>query len=112
MDFFWIFLLVVVIACVFLDVMATSMIRASQIHDAARKRKLLLILWCLPMLGVFIVVRQINRDIKVNQAKMEEQIAPAIREVADRLKVLDADLSQKRAEQINQKIQNKSTKIH
>ena len=64
------------------------------------------------MLGVFIVIRQINKDIKVNQAKMEEQIAPAIREVADRLKVLDADLSQKRAEQIGRDLPNKNTKIH
>lgn len=112
MDFFWIFLAIIVIACIFLDVMATTIIKSSHIHDDLRKRNLMIILWGLPMLGVFIVIRQINRDIKKHQAKMEEEIAPAIREVADRLKVLDADLSRSMADGRNKHLPGESTKIH
>ncbi len=107
MDFFWIFLAVILVAGVFLDVMGTNIIKASHLHDDNRKRVLMVILWGLPILGVFIVMGLINRDIKKNQAKMEEEIAPAIREVADRLKVLDADLSRSISES---NVQNK--KIH
>ena len=112
MDFFWIFLAVIIIACVFLDVMATTIIKSSHIHDEQRKRNLMIILWGLPMIGVFIVIRQINKDIKKHQAKMEEQIAPAIREVADRLKVLDADLSRTMVDGKNKNLPDGSTKIH
>lgn len=93
MDFILVFIGVIIIATVFLNVMATNIIKSSEIHEARRKQQLTAILWALPLLGVFIVIRQINKDIKKNQARMEEEIAPAIRQVADRLKVLDADIS-------------------
>ena len=109
MDFFWIFLAVIVVASVFLNVMGTNIISASHIHDEHRKRVLMVILWGLPILGVFVVIGLINRDIKKNQVKMEEEIAPAIREVADRLKVLDADLSRSVGDN---NVPNKNTKIH
>jgi len=112
MDFIWIFLTIIVVACVVLDVVATTIIKSSHIHDDRSKRQLLVILWGLPMLGVFIVIRQINKDIKKHQEKMEESIAPAIREVADRLKVLDADLSRTIAEKTEKQISGKNTKIH
>jgi type VI protein secretion system component VasK len=112
MDFFWMFLAVVIAACVLMNLMGTTIIAASHIHDDSRKRVLMLILWGLPMLGVFVIIRMINKDIKKNQAKMEEEIAPAIREVADRLKVLDADLSSSRAKNISDESLNQNTKIH
>lgn len=112
MDFFWIFLAVIIVACVLMNVMGTTIIKSSHIHDDSRKRVLMIILWGLPMLGIFVVIRIINKDIKKNQAKMEEQIAPAIREVADRLKMLDADLSRGIANKDINNISTKSTKIH
>jgi len=112
MELMWIFLGFLLIAYVFLGAMATNMIRASEIHDDQRKNRLMLIIWGLPVLGVFIVTRQINRDIKENQAKMEEQIAPAIREVADRLKVLDADISRSRTGGTAVQTTGKDKKLH
>lgn len=112
MDLFWIFLAVIIAACVFLNVMGTTIIKSSHIHDDSRKRTLMIVLWGIPMLGVFIVIRQINKDIKKHQAKMEEEIAPAIREVADRLKVLDADLSRTMASKNEKNFPGNDTKIH
>jgi len=112
MDLMWMFLALVITAYVVLNIMGSSMIRASEIHEDSKKNKLLLILWGVPVIGVFIVVRQINRDIKQNQERMEEEIAPAIREVADRLKILDADLSRKKSNSITDLQDSKNTKIH
>ncbi|WP_455376517.1 hypothetical protein [Kaarinaea lacus] len=112
MDFFWIFLTVIVLAYVFMNVMGTTIIKSSHIHDDSRKRVLMTMLWGLPFVGVFVVIRIINRDIKKNQEKMEEEIAPAIREVADRLKVLDADLSRGIANKDQANVPNQNTKIH
>lgn len=93
MDFVLILIGFAVIATIFMNIMAMNIIRSSQIHEAKRKQKLIMLLWTIPMLGVFIVIKMINKDIRENQAKMEDEIAPAIREVADRLKDLDADIS-------------------
>ena len=112
MDLFWIFLVVIIAACVFLNVMGTTIIKSSHIHDDKQKRILMIVLWGIPMLGVFIVIRQINKDIKKHQAKMEEEIAPAIREVADRLKVLDADLSKSMANKNEKSFPGNNTKFH
>ena len=104
MDLFWIFLLPMVAANIFLNIMGTNIIKSSEIHDHNKKRNLLIMLWGIPMLGVFIAMIKINKDIKANQQKMEEDIAPAIRQIADRLKVLDADIALSKAK--------KKPKIH
>ena len=111
MDLVFIFIGVIAIATVFLNVMATNIIQSSQIHEAQKKKQLIMVLWSIPLLGVFIVIRQINKDIKKNQTKMEEEIAPAMREMADRLKVLDADLRGKASQSSNSSAEQ-STKIH
>lgn len=112
MDFALILIGFAIIATIFMNVMAMNIIKSSQIHEAQRKQKLNIILWALPLLGVFVVIRLINRDIKKNQEKMEDEIAPAIREVADKLKVLDADLSQGRINKIAGDDLNQNKKIH
>jgi len=104
MDLFWIFILIMVIANILLNIMGTNIVRSSEIHDNNKKRNLLIMLWGIPMLGVFVAMIKINKDIKANQQKMEEEIAPAIREMADRLKVLDADIAMSKAK--------KNPKIH
>lgn len=112
MDFVLILIGFAIIATIFMNVMAMNIIKSSQIHEAKRKQNLNIILWALPLLGVFVVIRLINRDIKKNQEKMEDEIAPAIREVADKLKVLDADLSQGRINKIAGDDLNQNKKIH
>jgi hypothetical protein len=52
----------------------------------------MLIVWLLPVAGIFIALFLINRDIKKNQAKIEKDIAPAIRELADRIKNIESDI--------------------
>jgi len=96
MDFIWVFGLVILGATVMLDIMCTNIIKSSQIHNQAQKRKLYAIVWGVPVLGIFISIMRINRDIKLNSKKMEESIAPAIREIADRIKGLEADLQNQR----------------
>ena len=93
MEFIWIFIIVFLVAVVFLDVMGTTIIQSSQIHNQKQKRTLIAIVWGLPIVGVFLAMMRINKDIKSNRKKMEEDIAPAIRELANRIKVLEADIS-------------------
>jgi len=112
MDLMWIFLILLLTAYIFLNVMGTGMIKASELHDHNQKTKMIIMLWALPLVGVFMVIRQINKDIKQNQSKIEEEIAPAIREVADRLKVLDADLSRSKLNSSDNQNTGKNIKIH
>ena len=92
MKFLWIFLLIVLGAIVMLNVMCTNIIKSSQIHSQKQKNKLLLLVWGVPVLGVFLSILRINKDIKLNRKKMEEDIVPTIRKIADKIKGLEADL--------------------
>ena len=92
MDFLWVFVAIVIVASIFLNVIGTNIVRSSHIHDENKKRVLLLILWCLPIVGVFVVMLRINKDIKASEKKMEDEMAPAIREVADRLSAMDVKI--------------------
>ena len=92
MEFFWVFMFVVLAAVAFLNVMGTNIIMSSQFHDHDKKKKLLFIVWGVPIVGMFIAMMRINKDIKRERKKMEEDIAPAIRELANRIKVLEADI--------------------
>jgi len=97
MDFLWLFILILLGAIILLNVMTTNIINSSQLHNAASKRRLLLTVWALPIIGVFVAIQRINKDIKLSKKRMEEDIAPAIRELADRLKGLEADFNLKKA---------------
>lgn len=92
MEFIWIFLLVILGAIVLLNVMCTNIIKSSQIHNQKAKNKLLLLVWGVPVLGVFMAIMRINKDIKLNRQKMEQDIVPTIRKIADKIKGLEADL--------------------
>jgi len=92
MKFLWIFLLVILGAIVLLNVMCTNIIKSSQIHSPKEKNKLFLLVWGVPVLGVFLAILRINKDIRLNRKKMEEDIVPTIRKIADKIKGLEADL--------------------
>lgn len=112
MDFVLILIAFAILATILMNIMAMNIIKSSQIHEPKRKQKLIILLWAIPLLGVFVVIKLINKDIKENQAKMEDEIAPAIREVADRLKVLDADISQGKITKISADDLKPNKKIH
>ena len=93
--------------------MCAQIIQSSQIHSPEKKQKLVLIVWSLPILGVFISLFQINKDIKKNREKVEGEIAPAIRELADKLRVLESDIQkEKLKEEQRQQQKNDGDQIH
>ena len=72
---------------------------ACTLGSPAKKRNLIITVWLLPVAGAFIALYLINRDIKKNQAKIEKDIAPAIRELADRIRNLEADIQREEKKQ-------------
>lgn len=88
----WVFSAVLLVAVVYLNVMSTRIIRSSPIHDDVKKKHFILMVWIFPVLGVFLAMMQINKDIKNNRKKIDEEIAPAIRQLANQIKVLEADI--------------------
>ncbi|HEY5603357.1 MAG TPA: hypothetical protein VIM41_09625 [Gammaproteobacteria bacterium] len=90
-----IFGLILLGAIMYLNITSTQIIQSSHIHTTQKKRHLLLIVWCVPLAGVFIALYMINRDIKKNQQKMENDIAPAIRELSDKIRNIEAGLQQR-----------------
>jgi hypothetical protein len=81
-------------AVIYLNVMSARIVQLSQIHDDQKKKQFTILIWALPVVGVFVVMMRINKDIKNNRKKIDEEIAPAIRQLADQLKVLEADIQQ------------------
>ncbi|WP_455200559.1 hypothetical protein [Kaarinaea lacus] len=102
MELIWLFGAVFLIAIVYLNYMCTQIIQSSQIHSAEKKQKLVLIVWLLPVLGVFLALFKINKDIKKNREKVEGEIAPAIRELADKLKTLESDIQREKQKELKQ----------
>ena len=92
--FFWVFGVVLLVAIGYLNVMSTRIIQLSPIHDDKKKKQFTTMVWALPVLGVFLAMMQINKDIKNNRKKIDEEIAPAIRQLANQIKVLEADIQQ------------------
>lgn len=95
----WIISLILLGAVIYLNFTGTQIIQSSQIHAPAKKRNLIITVWLLPVAGAFIALYLINRDIKKNQAKIEKDIAPAIRELADRIRNLEADIQREEKKQ-------------
>ncbi|MCI0505472.1 MAG: hypothetical protein L0Z73_05115 [Gammaproteobacteria bacterium] len=81
-------------AVIYLNVTSTQIIQSSQIHTANKKRNLIMVVWLAPVAGIFITLYVINRDIKKNQIKIEKDIAPAIKELTDKIRNLEAGLKQ------------------
>lgn len=95
----WILGLILLGAVIYLNYTSTQIIQSSQIHTPQKKRNLILIIWLFPVAGTFVALYLINRDIKKNQAKIEKDIAPAIRELADRIRTLEADIQREEKKQ-------------
>jgi hypothetical protein len=90
-----------VIAVVALNIASGKTVSSSEIHSDAEKRKFLLMIWLLPIVGTMLAMWFINKDIRKSQHEMEDEIAPAIKELGDRLKKLETRIHQK---QNNQKL--------
>lgn len=91
-----IFIIVGLVLVVALNVESTKTVTSSQLHSEPQKRKFKILIWALPIIGTMIAMWQINKDIRKKQHQMEEEIAPAIKELGDRLKKLDMGIRQKR----------------
>ncbi len=93
--------LVVVLAVVALNIESSKTVAGSQIHSDAEKSKYRRMIWLFPVVGTIWAMWLINKDIRKKQHEMEEEIAPAIKELGDRLKKLESGLQNK---QKNQKL--------
>ena len=105
----WVFGAVLVAVIIYLNYMSTQIIESSRIHSPEKKHNLVLIVWLLPVVGVFIAMLKINKDIKKNREKVEEEIAPAIRELADKLKNLESDIQREKQKEQQQQDSNKES---
>lgn len=98
----WVFGAVLVAAIIYLNYMSTRIIESSGLHSPEKKQNLILTVWLLPVVGVFIAMLKINKDIKKNREKVEGEIAPAIRELADKLKNLESDIQREKQKELQQ----------
>jgi len=90
-----IFIVIGIVLVVALNVESTKTVNCSQIHGEREKRKFKLLIWALPIIGTMIAMWLINKDIRRKQHQMEEEIAPAIKELGDRLKKLESGIQRK-----------------
>ena len=87
--------LIGVISVVALNIASSKTVSSSEIHSEAEKQKFLMLIWLLPIVGTMLAMWLINKDIRKSQDEMEDQIAPAIKELGDRLKKLESSIQQK-----------------
>jgi ABC-type thiamin/hydroxymethylpyrimidine transport system permease subunit len=105
MELMLLFGAVLVAAIIYLNYMSTQIIHSSRIHSPEKKQNLVMTVWLLPVIGVFIAMLKIKK----NREKVEGEIAPAIRELADKLKNLEIDIQrEKQKEQQRQEGNNES----
>jgi len=90
-----IFVVIGIVLVVALNVESTKTVSSSQLHDEREKRKFKIIIWALPVIGTMIAMWLINKDIRKKQHQIDEEIAPAIKELGDRLKKLESRVQQK-----------------
>jgi NADH:ubiquinone oxidoreductase subunit 6 (subunit J) len=93
--FIWVLVIVGVISVVALNIEGAKTVSSSEIHSDEEKRKYQLMIWGLPILGTILAMWFINKDIRKKQDEMEEEIAPAIKELGDRLKKMESGIQQK-----------------
>ena len=89
------FIVVVIVLVVALNIEGTKTVTSSQIHSDTDKRKFILLIWAVPVMGTMVAMWLINNDIRKKRHQMEEEIAPAIKELGDRLKKLESGIQRK-----------------
>ena len=94
-------------AVLFLNYSATRIVLSSNIHTEKNKIVFIGLIWVFPILGVIAAMMLINRDIKKNRRKLNEEIAPVIRQLGDKIKHLEADLLQERPSGTSEEIKKK-----
>ena len=77
------FIVVVIVLVVALNIEGTKTVTSSQIHSDTDKRKFILLIWAVPVMGTMVAMWLINNDIRKKRHQMEEEIAPAIKELGD-----------------------------
>lgn len=97
--FTWVLVIVGVISVVALNIEGAKTVSSSEIHSESEKLKYLTIIWALPFIGTILVMWLINKDIRKKQLQMEDEIAPVIKELGDRLKKLESGIQQKQNKQ-------------
>ena len=97
--FMWVLLIVAVISVVVLNIEGAKTVTGSEIHSETEKRKYLAMIWALPFLGTILVMWLINKDIRKKQIQMEDEIAPAIKELGNQLKKLESGIQRKQNQQ-------------
>ena len=93
--FIWVLVIVGVISVVALNIEGAKTVSSSEIHSDSEKLKYLVMIWALPFIGTILAMWFINKDIRKKQHQMEDEIAPAIKELGDRLKKLESGIHQK-----------------
>lgn len=88
-------IVLVVTLVVALNIESTKTVSGSQIHSDTQKRKFLIMIWAIPIIGTILTMWLINKDIRQKQHEIEEEIAPAIKELGDRLKKLESNIHEK-----------------
>lgn len=91
----WLIAIISVVSVVALNLEGTKTVSSSEIHSDSEKRKYRILIWALPVIGTILVMWLINKDIRKKQIEMENEIAPAIKELGDRLKKLESGIHQK-----------------
>ena len=92
----WLLVLIGVISVVALNIEGAKTVSSSELHSDTEKRKFLIMIWGIPIFGTMLAMWLINKDIRKKQHEMEDEIAPAIKELGDRLKKLESGIQQKR----------------
>ena len=93
--FIWLLVVIGVIAIVVLNIEGAKTVSSSEIHSDAEKRKYRIMIWAFPIVGTMMAMWSINKDIRKKQHEIEDEIAPAIKELGDRLKKLESGIQQK-----------------
>lgn len=91
----WLFIILVVVAVIALNVIATSTVADSNIHTEQEKRTYNRIIWAAPVIGVIYTMVAIRKDIKNNQTKVNDDIVSALKDITDNLDSLEAGLKKK-----------------
>lgn len=95
---FWIGISLIVFLALYLSIVGTTTVSHSEIHTSKQKRNYILLIWIFPIIGTFVVIALINRDIKKQAEKAEEKIAPMIKDLADQISLLDAAIQKKKGD--------------
>jgi len=92
----WLLFFIIVLSAVMLNIIATQTVLSSHIHANTKTRKYIMLIWCIPVLGVIAVMILINQDIKKNKETFENDVANVMKDLTERINGIEAGIRQKR----------------